>query len=230
MNSTIHQQAQETVPDHQRPDGVVGEWALIPEEDWNAHQRVAAATNGAVSLANVTSVAGGEITRQGIHDFARGERFKGIVKIGVGRALDVLDGKVSKNFGTRSKTGAAVDAGIDKALVVDAAVTLTRAGVMPKYFAGATAIQQGRIMAVNAKIKKDGGEPNPSKDGKYSMAAIWSAIGLRGIETMLKTNGHKKAARVAGATALAAEAVSLGLSEKAIRGYRKQHEQLTKNK
>ncbi len=220
---TIHSQS---VLDHQRPDGVLGEWNLIPEEAWNTHQKVADTTRGFASLANATSAIGGETTRQGTHDFARGDHFKGIVKIGIGRTLDVVDGFVAKRFGTRSKTGAAVDAGIDKALVVDAAVTLTRAGVLPKYFAGATAVQQSRIMAENAKIKKAGGEPNPSKDGKHSMAAIWVAIGLRGMETTFKTNSHKKAARIAGVAALAAEAASLGLSEAAIHGYRKQHREL----
>lgn len=85
-------------------------------------------------------------------------------------------------------------------------------------------------MAENAKIKKAGGEPNPSKDGKHSMAAIWVAIGLRGMETMFKTNGRKKAAHIAGVTAVAVEAASLGLSEKAIRGYQKQHRDLSTTK
>lgn len=88
MMTKAHPIHSQPVLDHQRPDGVLGEWDLLPKEDWNTHQKVADATGGLASLANVTSAIGGETTRQGIHDFARGDHFKGIVKIGIGRTLD----------------------------------------------------------------------------------------------------------------------------------------------
>jgi phosphatidylglycerophosphate synthase len=213
---------------HQRPDGVLGEWNNLPEEDWNIHQRIAEKTGGWATAANLISLVGAAATAKGMYDFIKGKHGQGLAEIGVGRTLDLADGMAAKRFGTRSKTGAAVDAGADKLLVAGASVALSKAGVIPKRYAIATGAQQVRIAAENATIQKAGGEPNPSKDGKHSMAAIWLSIGGRAAEYMLKKRGHEKTAKLAGATALASEVASLALSEKAIAGYRGQRKMLKK--
>ena len=228
MTNQIQNPENSAALDHQRPDGVLGEWNSIPEEDWNIHQRIAEKTGGWATAANLISLVGAAATIKGMYDFVRGEHGKGLAEIGVGRSLDLADGIAAKKFGTRSKTGALVDAGADKLLVAGASIALPASGTMSKKYAVATTVQQGRIFAENAKIEKAGGEPNPSKDGKHSMAAIWMAIGGRASETLLRKRGHEKTAKIAGAAALASEFASIALTEKAIGGYRKQRRTLTK--
>jgi phosphatidylglycerophosphate synthase len=208
---------------HQRPEGVLGEWELVPEDERNVHQRVAAATGGWLSVANVVSVAGGVIAAKGIVDFARGRRMLGVAEVGVGRVLDLADGAVSKRLGTRSKPGAFTDAGVDKVLAGVAMVTLpmTERTISPLY-AAATTVEQARIAWINTQIKRAGGEPTPNGSGKAGAAATWAAVVTRMVESILKEKGRKGSARVVGAVALAAEAVSLALSEQAIAGYRQQ--------
>jgi phosphatidylglycerophosphate synthase len=163
-----------------------------------------------------------------MYDFIKGKHRQGMTEVGVGRMLDLADGIVAKQFGTRSKTGAAVDAGADKLLVAGASITLTRAGVISKKFAATTLAQETRIFTENAGIERAGGEPNPSQLGKYRMAVLWLAIGGRAAEFTLRKTGHERAAKVAGATTLATEAASLGMGEKVIAGYRKQRRSLKK--
>ncbi|PID99611.1 hypothetical protein CSA80_00305 [Candidatus Saccharibacteria bacterium] len=211
---------------HQRPDEVSGEWELVPPHERNIHQKIAAKTGGIVTVANMISVAGAYTTHCGIHNFSKGKRLKGLSQIAIGRSCDLLDGIVAKKLGTRSEVGAAVDAGLDKALTADGIFTLVRAGVIPPYFAAAATAQQACIMAENAKIKSAGGEPNPSKDGKYGMGATWAGMALRGAETMLEETGKGKSARVVDALALMAEGSALVFTQRAIRGYKKQRGQL----
>lgn len=218
---------QHNIPAHQRPDGVLGEWKNIAEEEWNAHQRVAEMTGGWATVASLISVVGGVTTAKGLYDFVKGKHTQGVVEIGIGRALDLADGYVSELFGTRSKTGAFVDASVDKLLVAGASIALPASCAVSKKYAVATGVQQIRIATENAKIQKSGGEPNPSKTGKYGMAAIWGAFGTRAIETMLTNKNHDHTAKVAGKLALVAEDTSLVLTELAISGYRKQRHGIT---
>jgi phosphatidylglycerophosphate synthase len=214
---------------HQRPDGVRGEWEILPPSQWNTDQNIAAATGGFATLANLTTLLGAGLTHRGLHDLATNRPVRGTTQLVAGRLADLLDGQVAKNRGTRSAVGAAVDAGADKLLLVDAWVMLTRAQIVPPLATTAMCAQQTRIMAKNTAIKQAGGEPNPNAHGKHAMFASWSAIALRCSASVLKRREQKQAARVCRTAAALTELVAVALSERAIRTYDRQLAALPKN-
>ncbi len=211
---------------HQRPDDVLGEWSNIPETDWNIHQRIAEKTGGWGTVANVVSLLGGIATVKGGIEYARGNKAVGIAYVAGGRLLDLADGYVAKHFGTRGKTGALVDAGIDKALTLGAAVELAVTDTIEPVYAAALVVQQGRIVAQNVAIEKAGGNPNPSEPGKHAMFTTWLGAGARAIEKTIRPS-HPRVARLLGVVAIGSEIVTMTLTEQAIDGYKAQRNQMS---
>jgi phosphatidylglycerophosphate synthase len=217
-------------PVHQRPTGVNGEWELVPSDRWNLDQRIAAATHGVVTLANATTLLGAAITHNGIKDLATNHPVRGTIKIMAGRTADLLDGKIAQWRGTRSAVGAATDAGVDKLLLTDACLMLTRAHILPPHLTTATLIAQTRIMAKNTTIKQHGGEPNPNQHGKHAMFASWTAIGSYCLANVFETRQRPTLAKTCTTVALAAELAATAYSVRAIAGYDQQITDLSSSK
>jgi len=213
-------------PDHQRPNDVLGEWNLIPEEDWNIHQRVAERTGGWLTAANAVSVIGAIATAKGLYHASQGEYGKAVAYGATGRVLDLVDGEVAERLGTRGKIGALVDAGLDKALTAGAMLTLARQKVISARFAAITLAQQTEIVIHNAAIEKAGANPNPSNDGKHSMFGIWLSAGLRIGQTLSEAN-YPKTASWFNRLASSAEITTAALGERAISGYVQQRASLS---
>lgn len=111
--------------EHNRPTNVAsGEWELVPPHEQNVCQRVASATNGWVTPGNVISGIGAALTITGLLKYEKGDRTIGTALVGIGRVLDVVDGKVAKISGTRGNIGAVLDAGLDKYTTGSAAIAL----------------------------------------------------------------------------------------------------------
>jgi phosphatidylglycerophosphate synthase len=220
--------ALETIPDHQRPDGVLGEWQLKTHEEQNIHQRIAERTHGALTLANFVSLAGAAVTAWGLYDWHKGREEKAIIKIGVGRILDVADGEIAKRTGTRGKVGAGVDATIDKALTVAATVQLCKDGTLSKPYAAVTILQQARTTVENARIEKLGGEANPSADGKNGMGGFWLGLGSRVAERIARKHGANKVATGLGILSVGAEACAIGFNQRAGVSYTAKRQSLSR--
>lgn len=216
------EQPQEKIPAHQRPDGVFGEWETVPLSEQNIHQRIARKTFGIVTVANVVTLAGAETTRRGINIFVQGDYMKGVILIAIGRGADLVDGAIAKKTGTLSKMGAGVDAGSDKVLSIYVVVMFNAYGIISDSYTYTLIFQQLRIVKENARILRDGKEPNPNENGKHAMTATWTAMGLRGIEIMLKTTNRPAAACLANFAAVTAEETCLDLGEEAIKEYKNQ--------
>jgi phosphatidylglycerophosphate synthase len=213
---------------NQRPDDVLGEWELVAPEDRNIHQKVAAATAGWVTLPNVITLVGAEITRRGIKNAAEGFRERSVKKvalgagqIGVGRCFDLWDGKEAKKRGVRGKPGALLDATVDKGLVGYAGVKLAKEDIIPVETAVATLAQQGIITAQSLAIETLGGEPNPTKSGKLGMFSVWSNFSGRIVGKVAAMVGMHKTAKVVEIAARGAEAASYALNGHASLSYGK---------
>ena len=211
---------------HQRPDGVIGEWELLPKSEWNRDQRIAAKTLGIVALANIVSVGGALFTADGMNDYYKGNYAKATLKMGVGRALDLLDGLVAKNRGTRSVVGAGIDAGADKLLGASFLIISAAKGDMPAAEALVHASQQARIAYKNFQIRQVGGEPNPSEHGKHGQMALWLRAGGIVLGKALDEHDHPLIATVIEHASEGAEYTSMYLNELAVHDYQNYHAEL----
>jgi phosphatidylglycerophosphate synthase len=200
----------------------MAEWDSISPEKRNAHQRVAAWSHGWLTVANGLTLAGGALTAKGLYSVHKGNYLRGAAEIAVGRGCDLLDGLAAERFGTRSKKGAALDAGVDKALGLAAGIVLTKAGVLSKEAATTMSIQQGQIVATNVAIEREGGEPNPSELGKRSTAIFWTSVLGRLVQKGLEETGHDDAAHMLGVAADAGESVSWEMGQESLQGYQLQ--------
>lgn len=212
---------------HQRPDGVIGEWELIDRTKWSAHQRIAAKTLGVVTVANAVSLLGAGVTASGIRDYQQGRLARATAKMGVGRSLDLVDGLVAKKFGTRSVTGAGIDAGADKLLGAYFLTASARRGDLSPVEAGVHLTQQARIAYENFKIKQAGGEPNPSENGKHGQMFLWLRAGGTLLSQVLREQEATTAAHVVSAASEAAMFASVLTNEKAVHEYHGHFEEIT---
>jgi len=155
-----------------------GEWKSVPPEEWNAHQVIAELSGGVATLANVLTVAGGAMVFDGIRDLEKDEHMQGILKICVGRTMDIADGYVANRFSVKGPVGEAADAGMDSILTLYTAYKLQRIGVLPTEFALALGAQQGLNMALTGLAKNRGKEIHTGASGKISHGMKWAAISM----------------------------------------------------
>ncbi len=199
--------------------GTEGQWTSVPPEDQNPYQKIAAATNGVVTPGNAVSLAGAGLVASGLKDVGQGETSKGVVKIGAGRAFDLLDGTVAERTGTKSPVGEAMDVVVDKTELAAAVPTLVKADVLPRSAAAVITAQNLAITGFSAVAKRRGAEIHTSAEGKKAMFAQWFGVGMYGFAKLAKDAKADKLARgfeFAGHLSMVATAA---LGAKAIAGY-----------
>ncbi len=141
-------------------------------------EKVAERTNGWVTPSNALSVAGGVATLAGLEAYKNGEAGKCLLLAGHGRVADLLDGHIARVTNTASQKGEALDAAIDKTLMLRALMILTsRAAISGKEVTG-LAIHNGLSIAGSMIAKARGKEIHPSKAGKRATALEWTGIGF----------------------------------------------------
>lgn len=199
---------------HRRPDKG-GDWDAVAPADRNIHQRIAARTWGIATVANLVTATGVLLTLSGMRDYERGNYKKATIKMGFGRGLDMVDGALATKLGTRSATGALFDAGGDKALAAVFIVKAVKNGDMPPAEAVVHGLQQARISRESLLIKNAGGEPNPSKEGKHGMAALWLRAGGIVLSGAFRKAEHEDAALVTDALSLGAQFGAMHLNHTA---------------
>jgi phosphatidylglycerophosphate synthase len=163
---------------HQRPDGVIGEWKNVAKEDQKFFQRIADRTYGIATPGNVVTTLGAVATLKGINHYRRGEYVKATAWTFLGRFVgDVGDGAAAAVTETRGAPGALYDATTDKVLAVVFVAAAVEKGDMSIPEAVTHALQQARSARENTRLKLAGGEPNPSKFGKWGQAMLWLEAG-----------------------------------------------------
>jgi phosphatidylglycerophosphate synthase len=158
--------------------GKQGEWTNIPTEERSLAQKIAAKTDGNITPGNIVSVAGGAAVLSGLKDVYKGKTKRGIIKIGIGRVGDLIDGTVADKTKTKGPKGEAVDAGVDKALMAASIPVLITRGALTLPAAGLLSAQNLASGGIALEAKKRDVTLHPSENGKKAVAAQWSTIGL----------------------------------------------------
>ena len=156
----------------------ISQWEKTDQEKWNFWQKLAAETNGSVTLGNILSVAGLAIVASGAKDLYRGNAVRGISKIAIGRVFDVLDGVAAEYTKTKSPLGEAIDAVIDKVEVAMVYPVLKKQELVPEPILRKFRNQQicNASLTTIAKLRKR--EIHPQKEGKLSTAKLWGSTVL----------------------------------------------------
>ena len=154
-----------------RPD-----WEKKAPTSRNDWQKIAAATNGVATPANLLSFVGFAVACAGLFKIAQADFWQGTILLVIGRLADAVDGFTAEVTGTKSSFGETVDAGLDKAIAFIALAVLTTAHVIPWWIAGPIALiniwnifmtwyGEGRAVHVQ-----------PSRNGKWAAFGYWASI------------------------------------------------------
>jgi phosphatidylglycerophosphate synthase len=152
------------------------DWDKVAPASRNHFQKLAAATNGVVSPANIISIIGLGIVIYGLLAVINQQFWLGLVLLAIGRLLDIVDGLVAEATQTKSPLGELVDAAADKIGTLLTVVTLFIADVTYWWVIVALLLPQVIIPIVIFYKKQKGIGVHPTRAGKLSMAAVWAGI------------------------------------------------------
>jgi phosphatidylglycerophosphate synthase len=107
----------------------------------------------------------------------------------VGRLCDVLDGWLARRTHTASPFGEGLDAGVDKLVILLAAILLLAMHIVPWPLIVLAAVLQAGIALIVLGARRVQVLLHPSRLGKYSMFGLWVAVALYLVAFMLKENG-----------------------------------------
>ncbi len=153
------------------------QWYNIPEEKQTPLQRVAARTQGLVTLGNAVTLLGGGLTLLGLFWAFYIPGYAGLIAIGCGRLLDILDGYLARRTKTSSPFGEGLDAAVDKLTAVTALTLFLIHG--NGQFVVIFLLLLIEEMATAVLIlwsRRHGIVLHPSRLGKYTTFALWTAI------------------------------------------------------
>lgn len=145
-----------------------------------------------MTVPNAISVAGYMYVRRGIEEGV--DTPKGIACVGIGRVLDLVDGKVARTLGQSSQFGAALDAVLDKHGMKMIHDSLNEKDMLEKDISHAIVGQNmanGLLSAVDKALhpKKD---LSPTKAGKHSMAETGLYFGSKMLSAALEDKGYTR--------------------------------------
>lgn len=143
---------------------------------YNSFQRVAAATRGVISPANIISIIGFGMVIYGLVEITREQYWTGLVLLAVGRLLDIVDGVVAEATKTKSPLGEFVDATLDKISTILTILVLLVTGIAPWWVMLVLLVPQVAITVFTLVQRKRGVKLHPSRSGKLSMAFAWVGI------------------------------------------------------
>jgi phosphatidylglycerophosphate synthase len=152
------------------------DWENVVPAKRNVFQKVAAATKGIVSPANVITVVGLGIVIYGLGLVLQQQFWPGLILLVVGRLLDIADGLVADATQTKSAIGELFDAAADKIGTLLTIVVLILAGITYWWVIVALVLPQVIIPLVILYKKYKGIKVHPTRQGKLSMAATWAGI------------------------------------------------------
>jgi len=163
------------------------DWESIKVSQHNGFQKVAAATNGIITPANVITVIGLGIVIYGLILILNQQYWWGLILLAVGRLLDIVDGVVANSTGTKSPLGELMDAAVDKIGTLLTIIVLFIAASEQWWAILLILIPQLITPFVTLYKKKKNVEIHPTRQGKLSMATAW--VGIVGLFVMKATEG-----------------------------------------
>ncbi len=137
---------------------------------------MAANTKGVCTPANIVSVLGAALVGVGLWYIYTDNLAWGFIFIAIGRLADIIDGAVAQATGTKSSVGEAIDASLDKAVVIAALIVFFITGTVPLLAAILIAVRNAINMILGLVGKSHKQPMHPSRAGKFAAAAEWVAI------------------------------------------------------
>jgi phosphatidylglycerophosphate synthase len=169
----------------QKPD-----WARTPRKRWNEWQKLAAQTDGIITVGNIFTAIGFAGVLYGLYLISKQMYVGGLIAIAAGRLCDLADGWLADATQTKSPLGEKLDAGIDKLETVITVVVLLLCGVVAVWATAALFIPQLAIAVLGYRALRQGKRLPPSKAGKASMALVW--VSLVGFVLLAATSGYNR--------------------------------------
>lgn len=158
--------------------GKVADWELVSPAEQNPFQKVAAATRGILTPANLITVIGALVTLWGAAELFARDWWLAIVLLLAGRVLDVADGFIAHRTGTKSALGETLDATADKIVTVLTVVALFLAHVAPTWLMSLFVLPHIIITIIVLVDRIRGVKLHPSRLGKTTMLLAWLVIPL----------------------------------------------------
>lgn len=183
------------------------DWATVKAADRNVFQKVAAATGGVASPANIITIIGLGMVIYGLVAILQQQFWAGLVLLVSGRLLDIVDGLVAEATHTKSPLGELFDAAADKIGTLLTIVVLLFADITHWWVIMALIAPQILITLVILYKKSKGIGVHPTRPGKLSMAAAWAGI----VGVLLAEALHDPFALTLAVYAIVAVSVILGL-------------------
>lgn len=152
------------------------DWENVAPSDRSLWQKIAAATMGIVSPANVITIVGLGIVIYGLGAILNQQVLVGLVVLVVGRLLDIVDGAVAEATHTKSAVGELFDAAVDKIGTLLTVVVLITADITYWWVIVTLILPQVIIPLVILYKKYKGVRVHPTRQGKLSMATVWGGI------------------------------------------------------
>lgn len=152
------------------------DWHKVEHKNRNIFQKVAEASGGFVTPANMVTVVGLGLVIYGNVMIFRTEYITGLVFLAAGRLLDVADGLVAELTSTKSLIGEAFDAISDKVGTLLTVTTLVLAGITLWWLILVLALPQITAILAAVYSRRLGKVVHPTWQGKISMATLWLAV------------------------------------------------------
>ncbi len=162
------------------------DWKSESFESLNNFQKIADATNGVLTPANMVTGLGLYLVYKGAQDLNNNKILSGTLKIGLGRAMDYFDGIVADKTKTKSPLGEAFDATADKIGVLLVGLPLYKNNLISRNKLNLVFAQNAINTVYTMKAKNEGKEIHSSKYGKLATAAQWIFIGSSLLEKATK--------------------------------------------
>jgi len=152
------------------------DWEKIPALKHNVFQKIAVATAGYLTPANLITIIGFGIVLYGLAAILDGQYWTGLLLLASGRLLDVADGIVADKTGTKSPLGEIFDAAADKFETLFTIAAIIAADITNLWVVVALIIPQAIIPMLIFYKKQKGIGIHPTRAGKLSMALTWTGI------------------------------------------------------
>lgn len=195
------------------------DWENMPKDRQNSWQRMAANTKGILTPANVISVLGAVLVGVGLWHIYTDDLAWGFVYVAVGRLADILDGAIAQATGTKSSVGEAVDAGLDKIIVIAALAVFFVTGTVPLLAAVLIGARNIINMTLGLLAKAHKKPLHPTRAGKLAAMLEWSAILLFIMAAVLDAQASMGASIVTAICAYVSLGMTLLLGSVAIKQY-----------
>ena len=187
----------------------------------NIWQKIASKSYGALTPANLASIAGGIIAVYGLFLIANEEVLSGLLLVAIGRIADLVDGLIAEYTKTKSPLGELVDVTMDKIVLALALIVFVSISLIPWPIIAVVALQNiaNVVISLAAKLKKK--VIHPSSYGKLATALSWVAIILYPLGDWIRQNTSEGAGTLLVWTALASFGIYLVIGFKASLSYMK---------